>query len=532
MQLRRLRLSGLPAILLISGTLGALAGYLFGHTILVRSAKAKLSSYAAELVKHADGYAGEIDEVFNAALATKFPACSDEDLMRMRGFAFRSQVVKDVGRVHDGKLYCSGTLGRLAEPWSMPPVDFTTPYGKKVHANVPLTIGDGQHATIIELFDVDVVLGPNAFDGWGHPPMQYMVAIVNQKKHQVARAFGAQLAVGPEWILSQRSGTWGGTSYRARCSETFALCVVTAIASADVSRINADLLVGYTVLGAAAGFGIGLGITLLHRRHSSLIKQLRRAIRLDALHVVYQPVIDLTTRRVAGAEALVRWTNDRHIPVPADAFISIAEQGGFIGEITSLVLRHVIRDLGDLLRDSPDFRVNINIAAADLASPEFLNQIEQLMRENLIPPQRVGLELTERSAANHAVAQRAIRDLRALGHRIYIDDFGTGYSTLAYLHELEVDAIKIDRSFTRTIQTGAVTATILPQILSMAAALDLAVTVEGVENADQAKYLESTGRRLFAQGWYFGYPVPPEALRSLLDHDAGAWQHDRVETMH
>jgi sensor c-di-GMP phosphodiesterase-like protein len=107
--------------------------------------------------------------------------------------------------------------------------------------------------------------------------------------------------------------------------------------------------------------------------------------------------------------------------------------------------------------------------------------------------------------------------LREKGHYVHIDDFGTGYSSLAYLHDLSVDAIKIDKAFTKAIGTDAVTVTILPQILTMADTLGLRVVVEGIETPQQAKYFANADQSIYAQGWLFGRPVPPEAFHRLLE---------------
>jgi len=133
-----------------------------------------------------------------------------------------------------------------------------------------------------------------------------------------------------------------------------------------------------------------------------------------------------------------------------------------------------------------------------------------------VNPSNVGLELTERSTADHKTAVHALAQFKNTGHVMYIDDFGTGYSSLAYLHELHVDAIKMDRAFTRTVGTGAVTASVVPQILEMAAQLDLLVVVEGIETREQAEYFRAAGRGILGQGWLFGMPVPASQFRKLL----------------
>jgi len=112
--------------------------------------------------------------------------------------------------------------------------------------------------------------------------------------------------------------------------------------------------------------------------------------------------------------------------------------------------------------------------------------------------------------------------LRRRGHRVYIDDFGTGYSSLSYLQDLAIDAIKIDRAFTKAIGTEAVTVAILPQILAMAEALNLQVVVEGIETTEQARYFSATNRHILAQGWLFGHPLPVDEFQTLLVEDQKA----------
>ena len=199
--------------------------------------------------------------------------------------------------------------------------------------------------------------------------------------------------------------------------------------------------------------------------------------------------MDLATGRIVEAEALVRWTDEYKNAVGPDVFIKIAEERGFVGQITKLVLRHALRDFGPTLRARSTFRVNVNIAASDLADSDFLPMVEHALADAEVSPRNLGIEITESYTARQQVARNTILRLRRKGHYVAIDDFGTGYSSLAYLHDLSVDAIKIDKAFTKAIGTDAVTVSILPQILTMAETLKLRVVVEGIETKAQAAIL-------------------------------------------
>jgi sensor c-di-GMP phosphodiesterase-like protein len=274
--------------------------------------------------------------------------------------------------------------------------------------------------------------------------------------------------------------------------------------------------IGFCALLAAL---VGVIISLLYRRNKSIEQQLRRAIARDRLRMVYQPIVHLASRRIVGAEALARWNDEEGNPVGPEVFIKIAEQRGFVGAITRLALRHALRDLAVTLRSNPDFRLSINVAAADLSDPKFLPFLEISLARAKVDPRSLAIEITEGSTVRREVAIEAIRRLREKGHSVHIDDFGTGYSSLAYLHDLSVDAIKIDKAFTQAIGTEAVVVVILPQILALASALNLRVIVEGVETAEQASYFAEADKSILAQGWLFGRPMPATEFRSLLSGD-------------
>jgi sensor c-di-GMP phosphodiesterase-like protein len=207
--------------------------------------------------------------------------------------------------------------------------------------------------------------------------------------------------------------------------------------------------------------------------------------------------------------------------------VKIAEERGFVSQITKLVLRHALRDFGSTMRARSTFRVNVNIAASDLADSEFLPMLENALAGAEVSPRNLGIEITESYTARQQVARNTILRLRQNGHYVAIDDFGTGYSSLAYLHDLSVDAIKIDKAFTKAIGTDAVTVSILPQILTMAETLKLRVVVEGIETRAQADYFAASNQRIHAQGWLFGRPVPARLFLQMLDEEEARLAKER-----
>jgi sensor c-di-GMP phosphodiesterase-like protein len=515
-------------ILALLGTaLGAASGYWLGRATLLRTARANLSNYATELIVHADEYADELNQIKLSFNPSPFPFCSRQEIAQMQAMTFRSLQVKEIGRTHNGTLYCSAFLGRLDQPLGLPPLTMTLPGDTNIYNDAPLMIAALHRGTIIEGGDVDAILSPNAFDYWRRPHTRFMVVLVNRTNGQMTRIAGDKLDADMNWIVGQQEKRADGQRYRSRCSEKHPVCVVTAESTQDILTGSRALLFEYSCLGGLAGFGLGLALGQFYLQRIGLARQLRRALRNDSLSLVYQPILELPSGACAGAEALVRWSDEDGNSIAPDFFIRIAEDRGFVHEITSFVVRRATQEVGDTLRGNRGLTLSINIAATDLEKDDLFELLELHVRRAGILPRQFALEITERSTADLTVLRAAILRLHGEGYQVHIDDFGTGFSSLAYLHELDVDAIKIDRAFTRTIGTDAVTASILPQILTLAESLALEVIVEGVENKAQADYLVSSGKRMMAQGWYFGKPVKATDLPQYRqEHPAATAQAD------
>jgi sensor c-di-GMP phosphodiesterase-like protein len=306
-----------------------------------------------------------------------------------------------------------------------------------------------------------------------------------------------------------------GMFFQPLCDSSAMLCVVAAEARRDALLKGSAFLKGFLLGGALLGGALSLILILFYRRQRSLERQLLRAIRKGKLTLVYQPIVDLQTHAITGVEALARWVNEAGDPVSPEIFIALAEEKGFVGQITRLGLQRALEELSALLLTG-NFKVTLNITAQDLADPTFFEYLESSIAAARVSPAAIGLELTERSTANQSVAIDAIARLRRSGHSVYIDDFGTGYSSLAYLHLLSADAIKLDRSFTQMVGTEAVTASVVPQVLDLAKRLDLLVVVEGIETKEQAEYFRRSGSRVLGQGYLFSRPLTALQLKKIV----------------
>ncbi len=238
--------------------------------------------------------------------------------------------------------------------------------------------------------------------------------------------------------------------------------------------------------------------------------QLREALTGGAFAIHWQPKVDITSGRIAGAEALVRWNDPELGIIGPDQFIATAERAGMINELSDWVLRQALTEATEIVAVDPDFSVAVNLSASQMARPEIVDMVRALLDEHDLASENVIIELTESVLAEPVVTER-LHQLRAAGIRIAIDDFGTGYSSLAYVRQLPVQIVKVDRAFLDGLQADGTGAPVLAAAIAMAQALGLRTTVEGVETEDQRSGLLAL-RVDWAQGYLFAEPRPMPAL--------------------
>ena len=330
----------------------------------------------------------------------------------------------------------------------------------KAYRNLPFFRRSNLEVVALRAGDSYVVMYPY-FDGLREPSaIHKKVTTVSEAERERPLPMDG-VAVQPSWqqLTTNSDLCIGEILFSTRCSSLSIdhICTTAYLPVAEALQANRGELKAFIVLGGLAGALFGVVLSIFYRRTRSMEQQLRRAIRKDKLRVVYQPIVSLASGRIVGAEALARWTDEDGFAVGPDVFVKLAEERGFVDSITRLVVRHVLRDFAATLRARPDFRVSINVAATDLADPGFLPMLERALKQAGVRGREPGHRDYRKLHGPARGAIAAILRLRQRGHSVHIDDFGTGYSSLSYLHDLSVDAIKIDRSFTRSIGTEAVT---------------------------------------------------------------------------
>lgn len=246
---------------------------------------------------------------------------------------------------------------------------------------------------------------------------------------------------------------------------------------------------------------------------------LHQALQADELALHYQPQYTASLPTVAvGVEALLRWQRPGEGFVNPEAVVRAARSSGLARALDEWVLRRACRDLAPRLARAPgDFKVSANVTTETFCDPGFIDLVKSVLADHAIAPRRLCLEITEGSLMEDlATAGTHTRQLRKMGVQVAIDDFGTGYSSLAYLRNLRVHVIKVDRAFVFNIDGSAYNRAIVQSVIDIARNLDLEVTAEGVETQQQLQMLRVMGCT-FIQGYLFARPMPLEKLHECLE---------------
>lgn len=253
---------------------------------------------------------------------------------------------------------------------------------------------------------------------------------------------------------------------------------------------------------------------------------LRQAIDRQQVHLHYQPIVDLSAGTICGFEALVRWKHPDRGWVMPDDFVPIAEETGIITALGRWVIREACHQGQQWRKRFPQWEnltISVNLSTRQFRDPALLETIDQALAESGLPPQNLCLEVTETAVMdNPQLAKGTLCDCKARRLSVHMDDFGTGFSSLSYLHNLPLDAVKIDRTFVQNLRLDAEHTTTVLAIIQLAHNRGLTVIAEGIEEANQLAQLHALDCDL-GQGYYFARPMPAADAEKLL-LTGGQWR--------
>jgi sensor c-di-GMP phosphodiesterase-like protein len=483
----------------------------------VADAKGVGIRYAGEIVRRSEEAARQATRAAKLLNDDHVPRCSPREMELMRELDVGSSYIQMVGRVSGNTLECT-SLGDT-KPVELGPPEIVSPKGTQHRLNFKIGSDAFDKLDLLSGKGVAILVDLNLlidFDVEGDAA-QLALMVPSSRDHvrmvQSAGNFDASWfnPVNPGETKSYLDGPSIVSHVR---SAHFDIEGISVIPSRLAYKRVREFAAVFVPIGCFCGAGLAWAVVYIARSRNSLVGLLRSAARHNAFFVEYQPVVEIATRRIVGAEALVRWRRGNTVISPA-SFIGLAEESGVITEITRIVMEHVERDLPRLLEICRDFHVAINFTASDLKNEATATQLQNLIRACNASAGNVVVEATEHGLISGSECSRMVSALRLDGFQVAIDDFGTGYSSLSCLQRLDLDFLKIDKAFVDTIGTDGATRGVVLHIIEIAHSLQLKMVAEGIETAEQAKFLQERGVT-YGQGWLFGRPMSIEALTAMV----------------
>ncbi len=288
-------------------------------------------------------------------------------------------------------------------------------------------------------------------------------------------------------------------------------------------KVNSTELIGHTTVALKKAKQLGINQNVIFteymiqvlRERSQLLSSLQQDFQKDRLFLVYQPQLDTLNNQVIGVEALARWQDSSGHMISPEVFIELAEQSGLIIHLGKWILRKAIHDCKPILESNPNFRVGVNVSAIQFFQSDFVSTVTSVLEEQNIKGSSLNLEITESVGVlelkdiTHRLQQLQQQDIT-----VSIDDFGTGFSNLSYLESLNVDRLKIDKSFINKLNSNS-GKSIIEMIISLGEHLDICVIAEGVETEEQQSLLLEMGCTE-SQGYLHSHPLSLKQLNEWL----------------
>ncbi|MGE0254261.1 MAG: EAL domain-containing protein [Alphaproteobacteria bacterium] len=478
----------------------------------------RASNYADDVLRRSNETVDQISTAFGRLReADRGNPCSDANVALMREIDLASSYIQAIGFERDGVMQCS-SLGRTDSDLALGPIDVISPASVTTRLNVTFPFAPGHTFIVSGLHGYVAIIHKHLPIDATTGSDDVSLATVMRERWLVATSRGP---VKPTWIDALRDGSDrividDGYIVALRSSSKYYIGAMAAVPYAYVAQSTRALAMWLVPIGLAAGIALALAVLYLARSQMAMPTVIRTALRRDEFFVVYQPIVDLRTGSWIGAEALIRWRRPNGELVRPDLFIPVAEDSGLIHRITERVIELIGRDCAGIFVRHPNFHIGINLSSVDLHTMDVVEWLRGLKRAARARPNNLLVEATERGFVNASVARGVIAAIRVEGVQVAIDDFGTGYSSLSHLQSLELDYLKIDKSFVDTIGTGAAAGQVVPHIIEMAKSLDLMMIAEGIETEAQATYLRDHGVQ-YGQGWLFARPMPYADLIAQLD---------------
>ena len=481
--------------------------------LIERQGQSEVSTAARRAIALAEARVRDAVGTLDTLALAGVSSCDQQDMEAMRRAAFSTIPVKEIAVIGpDGKTLCNH-LG-------LPPGE------REVVSSEPL-VGAGEYRLdIISLPGGERMVRLRRDVGSAHNSISALVPTVLFLP-QVSTGGGP--FSGYARIVTAQGATIGEVGARSADSESanfsadirsnkFGFDVEVLSPKARIEAEHADLKrFGLFAAGIIMMTVTGFVVLIPRRAPRNPVAEIERALKAGEFIPYYQPIVDIRSGQLRGAEVLVRWRKPDGTLVLPGSFIPLMESSDLIDDLTRSLMRKVCIEVGPALGRRPDLRISFNFAGKLFSEPSIVKDVRDIFVSSPIKFSQVVLEVTERDPIeNFTETRQTIAALQGLGVRIAIDDVGTGHSGLSYMLKLGVDIIKIDKMFVDAIGTDRNSTTIVETLVDLARNMRMDVVAEGVENFEQVMHLRTLGVRA-AQGYVFAPPLPGSSFLQLVE---------------
>ncbi len=480
--------------------------------LITRQGQLEVETSAKRAIALAESRITQVIAALDGLAARGVDSCRPEDIAAIRQTAFDTSPIKEIAIVGPGgKTLCT---------------DLDLPLGdRRVISSEPLAGANWYTIDIVQIEHGQTMVrlsrqaggGPNGIAALV-PAKLFLLQVSTQGEPfsafaQIATASGALIG-----NVGERADATSGTFVAAAKSDKYGFVNEISMSRERLNEGHADLRwLGLFGTGAVIVILGAFSVLMPRRRPGDPVAELERALAAGEFVPYYQPIVDIRSGQLRGAEVLVRWRKADGSLVYPGSFIPLAELSGLIRAMTRDLMRRVCVEVGEALGMRPALKISFNFAGQLFSDELIVKDVRNIFSRSPIRLSQVVLEVTERDPIENFTATRqTIAALQGLGVRIAIDDVGTGHSGLSYMLKLGVDIIKIDKMFVDAIGTDRNSTTIVETLVDLAHNMRMDIVAEGVENFEQVMYLRELGVPS-AQGYVFAPPLPGKSFLQLIE---------------
>jgi sensor c-di-GMP phosphodiesterase-like protein len=480
-------------------------------SLIERQGQDEADTSARRAISVTESRVSQVVRTLDDLAAVGVDSCRTEDVTLLRRAAFATTPIKEIAVLDpNGKPLCTDPDLAQGE--------------RKLLSSEPLGGADGYTLDIVLLGSGErgvrlrrkVAIGPNSIAAL--IPAALFLPMVSTNGGPFS-AYASMVTPGDAMIGASGDESTRDPFTSRLASEKFGFKVAIALPREIVLGGRADLQrLGLFATSAIALLLISFALILPRRRNTSNpVAEIERALDAGEFVPYYQPIVDIRSGQLRGAEVLVRWRKPDGTLVLPGSFIPLAESSGLILDMTRDLMKRVCAEAGAAIGRRPALKISFNFAGKLFADESIVKDVRNIFSASPIQLSQVVLEVTERDPIeNLTETRRIIAALQGIGVRIAIDDVGTGHAGLSYMLKLGVDIIKIDKMFVDSIGTDRNSTTIVETLVDLAHNMRMDVVAEGVENFEQVMHLRELGIRS-AQGYVFAPPLPGSAFLQLLE---------------